>query len=149
MSPRPLALRKHRQGIAAMEFALWFIPIVVLLSGIIEISRMLSMQHTVSRAARDGARIGAGVLTSATTSGPATEADIEDAAVDHATQVLNDVGMPCNVGCLVTANWFSNTSNRSMLTVRVEYPFIPVVGLIDSFNGPVAREFTMMTQYQP
>ena len=146
---RALLPRRAREGVAAMEFALWFIPIVVLLSGIIEISRVLSMQHTVSRAARDGARIGAGVITSPTGSGPVTESDIESAAIDHALQVLADVGLPCTGGCVVSAEWFANPSDRWMLTVHVEHPFTPLIGLIEAFDRPVSRNFTMMTQYQP
>jgi Flp pilus assembly protein TadG len=135
---------------AALEFALWLTPIILMLGGIIEVSRMLSIHHTVARAARDGARIGVAITRSASGTGPATETDIENEAVTHATRVLDDTGLTCDAGCVVTANWFEGqASSFYLLTVRVEYPFTPLTGLIPGMDQPVAREFTMLTQYQP
>lgn len=153
MSPH-LSLKKRpispRTGVAALEFALWLTPIILMLGGIIEVSRMLSVHHTIARAARDGARIGAAVTKASSGTSPATEADIENAAISHAVNVLDDTGLVCGAGCLVTANWFlGQASGYYLLTVRVEYPFDPLTGLIPGLDQPVAREFTMLTQYQP
>ena len=87
------------------------------------------------------------VMTDPTTGGPATEAVIEAAAVDHGVNVLTDSGYNCASGCVVSAAWTANTNARYMLTVHVEYPFSPLLGFLQ-FNQPVVREFTMMTQFQ-
>ena len=140
-------MRRYRTGAALIEFALWLVPIVTLLGGVIEVSRMLSLEHQVSRAARDAARVGAMVMTDPATGGPATEAVIEQAAIDHGVNVLTDSGLACAAGCSVTATWFLTQTNHYLLTVKVEYPFSPIFGLFD-FGKPVVREFTMMTQFQ-
>ena len=142
-------MKRNQSGIALLEFALWLLPIMILLAGVIEVSRMLSIQHTIARAARDGARIGVGVThASAPSTGPATETDIENAAINHAVEVLNDTGLTCGSGCVVTATWFQNTSGRMMLTVEVQYPFTPIMGLVATWERPLVRDFTMMTQQQ-
>lgn len=142
-------MRQRRQGIALLEFALWLLPIITLLTGIVEVSRMLSIQHVVARAARDGARIGAGMTRApAPATGVATQSDIETAAIDHATNVLNDTGYTCDVDCVVTATWYANNSGRMMLMVEVQYPFTPILGLVPGWNRPLVRNFTMMTQQQ-
>lgn len=140
-------IRHSRKGAALLEFALWLLPILILLTGVVEVSRMLSLEHQVSRAARDATRVGSMVMSDPLTGGPATESVIEAAAIDHGVNILNDSGYNCASGCVVTATWYVNTSGRYLLTVHVEYPFTPLIGLLD-FDRPVVREFTMMTQFQ-
>lgn len=131
-----------------MEFALWILPLLIVLTGVIELSRMMSLQHQISRAARDGARVGAGVIRASSGSGVPSESDIETTAANHSIQVLTDLGLLCSAGCNVTAEWYDASSGRKLLRVRVSYPYTPLVGLYPIATS-VEREFTMATEYQP
>ncbi len=140
--------RRPRHGAALLEFALWILPLLIVLTGVIELSRMMSLKHQISRAARDGARVGAGVLRNAAGNGVPTEPDIENTATNHALQVLTDLDLGCPAGCNVWSEWYDSATGRKLLRVRVQYPYVPLVGLYPLATS-VERDFSMATEYQP
>lgn len=145
-----LAQRKVRRGASAIEFGLWVPVIMALFAGVVDISRFISLQHTIQRAARDAARSGSSLTRALSGAGTATEADIEGTASTHARNVLVDSGLPCATGCTITSTWaFSTVSDSWVLSVRVTYPFTPLIGLLPMLNGSVSKDFTMLTQTQP
>ncbi|MFT7520000.1 MAG: Flp pilus assembly protein TadG [Kiritimatiellia bacterium] len=133
---------RRRRGAAAIEFAMWIPVLAVLFSGIVDVSWMMSRQHNVVRAARDGARVGAVIIEDGAVT-PGT--DITRVAEEHAVSILNGVGMTCDGGCKVTATYV--TSPRAMVTVHVEYDFVPLMGLIP-LSTTLTTSFTMMAQQQ-
>lgn len=138
-----------RRGAAATEFAL-FLPILVASLGIsVDLGWYLWRHSIILDAAREGCRVGADTVDSSTGSGPASEADIEDAATDHALAVLGVHDLSCGAGCTITSTWETDrSSGYELLTVRVEYPFHPLIGMFEGIQGPVVAQFTMFSAVQ-
>lgn len=147
MSPAPR--RRIRRAAAAVEAALWVPFLSLLLCGIADLSHFVSTQHQVARAAREGARVGAMVMNNAS-GGTAGEADIEAAAVSHATQVLTTAGIPCQQGCTVTAAWAKDsTTGMYLLTMNIQITYHALTGFFTSLDGKLRRSFVAMSQVQP
>lgn len=138
-----------RRGAAATEFALWLPFVLLLLGGIVDLGRMASLAHAVERAARDGARTGAATTKALASSDPPEGLDIETAAIAQARQILLDSGLACADGCDVQAAWITGGEGWRLIRVEVTVPFVPVVGLADTFARPIGADFTMLTQFQP
>lgn len=95
---------RFRRGAAAVEFALCAPVLFAFIFGIIELSRMVQIQHTVREAALEGAR--AGVALDAVTS------DV----VNQATNITSAVGV-VNPTITVTPNPITYTSPTVSVTV--------------------------------
>lgn len=113
----------NTRGSTIVEFALWVPVITALLGSIVDLSWMISGQHVLAQAVRDGARY-AGSITS-------TDTDLATAARDHTIQILNDNDKPCGSGCTVTATW-SQTPDTGywIITVELYYPLDSLTGMV-------------------
>lgn len=52
-----MAMKQRQNGIAAVEFAILLIPLLVILTGITEFGRAMYYYNTIAKAARDAARL--------------------------------------------------------------------------------------------
>ena len=52
-----MILARREEGIAAVEFAILLIPLLVIVTGITEFGRAMYYYNTIAKAARDGARL--------------------------------------------------------------------------------------------
>ena len=132
---------KTRRGASALEFALTLPVVMVVLAGILEYGWYLFQLSNVVHALRDGTRIGVTVpLTEATP--PATRAE------QHARDVMNGLGVPCEdgAGCTVTAI-IRPSDDFDVLQLRIEVDYVPIVGLLPS-PSRLQGSFTMMMQEQ-
>jgi Flp pilus assembly protein TadG len=135
-------LGQRRRGSAAVEFAL-VLPVLLLLFGaIVDFSLYVSTCHVVSRAARDGARVGAATPDP---SGAGTE--LRAAAIAQAQSTMTEMGHPCSGGCTVNAEW-TNTDGYWWLSVEIEYDWTPPVGVVPGLQDGITQRFVMMTQQQ-
>ena len=145
-----MSLRKHRwnrrrrRGTAALEFALWFMPLMLILSGIIDLSWYMSLRENVMRAARDAARAGAASF-------PAERAN---AAKTAGQNVLDDIGYSCPNAISVTTPGVSiNGNDFDNLVVTAQCDFSPLIGLVPVLsNAPafthVNARFVMLSELQ-
>ena len=127
--PGPLArLLGDRRGGVAIEFA-FIIPIAILLTiGAIEVARAVSVQASISQAAKETVRF-ASVRGSAS-GAAATEAELETMAVQ-----LADLA---DGSTLAAVAWDPDNSPGSAVTVDMQTTFSPVVLLF----GPSSYTFT-------
>lgn len=134
-----------RRGAAAAEFALSASVLFAVLVGIVEMSLLVSRTYTVTRAARDGCRIAAGVIEGVDPTGD----EIEDTAVDQARFVLQTAGIECIEadGCEVEASWAEH-DGWMMVTVEIDVPYQPFTELLPMLPHSTHGEFTMVTQQQ-
>lgn len=134
----------HRRGVAAIEFALTLPFMLLVALGIIELSLLQSRMYVISRAARDGCRIGSGVIE-----GPGADgSEIKAAAVAHAQQVLDNAGISCGSdGCDISATWYED-EGWMMLKLSVGVPYTPFTGLMPMIPTLTTGEFVMLTQQQ-
>lgn len=136
----PAALRR---GAAALEFALTLPVLIVVLGAVIELSLYISHFHQIQRASRDGARVGSITLEGADADGSL----ITSEAVDHATEVLESVGMPCDSKCNIEAEWLE-FGDWMFVEVRVTYPYQSFTSIIPSLSEDTTATFRMLTQQQ-
>ena len=136
--------RRERRGANAVEFGLWLPVLAILFSGIVDVSWMMSRYHNVSRAARDGARVGVAIIEDETVT-PGTV--ITATAKSHAEAILNGVGMTCDGRCTVTAT-LTTLSSNDVLEVDVTYDYQPLIGLLPLGTTAMRSRFTMMVQQQ-
>jgi Flp pilus assembly protein TadG len=108
-------------GAAAVEFALVILPLVLLLTGIIDFGRAYNQQLTVTAAAREGAR------TMAVQTDPATAATTARNATITAAAGLS----PSLSSGQVTISP-STCTPGVQVTVTVTYPLTTLTGMFDS-----------------
>lgn len=135
--------RAARRGAAAIEFALALPILVVVFAGVVDLAAYVSTAHRVMRAARDGARTGAGTLEGASPTG----SEIEAAAVAQARTLLRETSLPDADAATITATWDYSCTWACVL-VEVDYPYEPLVGMIPGLDDGIQARFTMLTQQQ-
>ena len=125
-----------RTGAVLVEFAMVLPIVVVLFSGLIEISRVLLLQHTADTAAYEGAR--AAMVPGAT----ADEAKLE------ATRLLEANGLH-STKVTVTPETLEEAS--PLITVLVEIPVGPNswIAPIRFFNMNISSEVTLFCERPP
>src|SRR5262249_42770709 len=64
------SVRRHRHGVAAVEFAFIAPVVTLILVGLWEAGRMIQLQQVLSNSAREGARVAAQSITINTTGAP-------------------------------------------------------------------------------
>ncbi|MFS2048772.1 TadE/TadG family type IV pilus assembly protein [Variovorax sp. Varisp41] len=140
---RPARLRKQR-GLAAIEFALVFTVLFILLYGLTTLGAVLYTQQAVSRAAEEGARA-VMMLTPQPTSG---DTRVKDAVYDA---LAGSLIVPPSVGSSLSArrSWIvgkvtvnvdrgSPSGGIAQVAVSVSYPYndssriLPAIPLVDS-----------------
>lgn len=135
--------RARRRGNAAIEFALAAPLILIVLAGIVDGGAFLICQHSVGRAARDGARVGA-----ITVEHPPADGDqIVGAAAKAARSSLLQAGYGPDRSS-VSARWWQDAEGRSWLTVAVSVQHKSMFGLYSLFSQDVRNEFVIYTQEQ-
>lgn len=120
-------MRRRREGASAIEAALAFPVLLVMLFALMDWSWYLFQWLTVVRSAHSGTRLAAGVAPEA---GP--EAVAEDAALDW----LDAYGINS------TDATVSTTLDDEVLTVDVQVDFEPLVGVIPTPDSLHARAET-------
>jgi hypothetical protein len=135
--------QSSRRGIAAVEFALTLPVFLVALTGVVELSHFISQFHHVQRAARDAARIGSITLEGQNPDGEL----IKQNAAQHAIDVLEAAGKPCEEGCVVASDWYKD-GDWYFVTVTVAYPYEPLTWMFGELAEQSVAQFTMMTQEQ-
>jgi Flp pilus assembly protein TadG len=135
----------HRsRGAAAVEFALCLPFVVTLLAGLIDGGMHLATMHLVSRAARDGARIGS------TTNEPFPADGSLIIANATATATSSMTGAGFSPGHFtVTATWPQDADGLRWVNVVVTGSQPPMFGSLSPFGGTLTQRFTMVTQEQP
>lgn len=116
---RPRHLWRNERGSELIELSLVGILLFTLVFGIMELGRAVWIYDTVAHLAREGARYA--IVRGAESSQPASAAD-----VDAHLQTLAG-GM---TGYMVTTNWTPDNEPGSVVQVRVDRPFDPIVPLV-------------------
>ena len=152
-------LRTPRRGTAATEFALWLPILAVLIAGVVDWGSYMNVRAGVTRAAIDGARVGASKFESATDTGGSVSGP---AAETRARAVLTSLGMGCAAGCSVTATFCPRdtagicdvtTGGGTLqppvdaLHVQVSYNFQPWFGFAFTPSN-IAVDFVMAMENQ-
>lgn len=133
-----------RRGANAIEFALILVPFLFIAAGIADLSNFVVQMQTVSRAARDGARVGSAVIEGSDPTGD----DIEAEAEAQVRLLLEEAGMPCTDDvCTVTTEWTA-LDGYMFVVVDVTYVYDRLVGLSFFVPDNVTAHFAMMTQQQ-
>lgn len=135
---------RARSGAAAIEFALCIPLVLAILGAVVDLSYYISTIEFVSRAAREGARVGSTIIEGATPTGDQIEAEAEA----QTAVLLGEMGHPCGANCTVQAEWLL-IDTEWYVRVRVDFPYEPVVGLAAYLPDHATAEFTMLTQQQP
>ena len=138
--------RSHlrRRGASAIEFALCMPFVVTLLGGMVDGGIHIATMHAVSRAARDGARVGSTTVESFPATGNAILAAAKSSA--DASMVAAGFG-GTNYKSVVT--WKSDTTGLYWVRVTVTGKTTPFFGTLTPFRGNLTQSFTMVTQEQP
>ncbi|MBB3210585.1 Flp pilus assembly protein TadG [Rhodopirellula rubra] len=134
---RPRGSRKRsRQGAALVEFAIVLPVMMLFFTAMIEISRILMLQHTADTAAYEAAR--SAMVPGATVSEAELEAQI----------LLDAAGL---VATQVTVSPSVITEETAFITVRVEVPVEENCWITpDQFtNSAVVSEVTLLTERSP
>ncbi|GAB5513981.1 TadE/TadG family type IV pilus assembly protein [Rhodopirellula baltica] len=128
--------RVPRQGAALVEFAVVLPVIMLFLTAMVEISRILMLQHTADTAAYEAARCA--MVPGATV----TEAEWEAHALIEAAGLTNTA---------VTVTPAEITEETAFITVRVEVPANDNSWMLSSqfTDVVVASEVTLLTERSP
>jgi Flp pilus assembly protein TadG len=141
--PGSTGMRRARRGVGTIEFALTMPILLYVTMGITELGMLTGRVELVNRVAREAARAGAGTLEGADPTGTS----IEETAIAQATASLEAAGIPCELGCTVTARW-TEQSGWMTLDVRVEVPYVPVTNLVPGLPTSTHGDFRTITQQQ-
>lgn len=118
-------LLRQENGSALVEFAVVAPLFILLLFGIIDFSRAIWTRNTAAHAAREGVRYA--IVRGAESGRAATESDVEAYVQSRAH------GMPTtDVG--VTTTWKPDNKPGSVVEVRVEIPFRPILPMLHDMN---------------
>ncbi len=129
LGKRVLALRRNERGSELIEFALVGILLFTLVFGVAEFGRAIWIYSTVAHLAREGARYA--IVRGAESGVAASASDVEAYVQGRAA------GM---TGLVVTTAWDPDNETGSVVQVRVDRPFDPVVPLVGL--GPVTLSST-------
>ena len=132
---------RDRRGNVAVEYALTFPYLVVLLYGILELSHYAYVQMTVANIAHDAARYA--VVHGSLSTQPLAEADI-GAFVDNA---LGNLGFNKNGhgGTAVTVTYNPDNTPGSTVNVSISYTFVPLMAGFDMVPGATQAFSTLAT----
>ncbi len=147
MCPRPRA--SDRRGALAVEAAVVFPLLLIMLLGIWEVGRMIQVQQILVNSAREGARLAAGGYTANSTA--VTNTMVEQAVRDYlqaaempATAVS---GANITLNCLESPAWTnpSDADPQDRFTVTVQ---IPAGAAFESLRWTLLPRLTSQTQME-
>ena len=123
---------KNQQGLAAVEFALILIPLVLLIFGTIEFSTVLYDKAVITNASREGAR--AGIVF-----GGGGASDVASVVSTYCADHLINLGG--NSGVTTTVTEQGAPPNRTLtVRVRYRYNFLVLPNLIASLTDGLTLE---------
>ena len=138
MSRRPFNratsfIRDKQHGVAAIEFAFVFILLFLVLYGIATFGAVLYTQQVISRAAEDGARASALLIS------PPDPVQVKSAVVDSLTKsLILPLSAGSNPRAWIEANVIitpcGTSSGPSACTVTVTYPYNSATRLLPSMT---------------
>jgi len=120
---RRAQLKRYQRGSTLMEFALILPAFLLLTVGVVDFGRGIWTYHTLSHAAREGARYA--IVRGANSRHPASSSEIGE-VVQSRTGGLDPQKL------VVTASWDPDNKPGSAVQVRVQYNFRPVTPLFSS-----------------
>ena len=126
---------ENQKGTSVLEFGIVLLVFFLLTLGIMDIGRAVKEYHSLSFAAREGARYA--IVHGDRSSNPAT-ADIIENIVKSRIPNLKDV--------TVTTTWDPNNAQASRVEVTVEHTFHPIM-LIFDFTIPLSATTRMAISY--
>jgi Flp pilus assembly protein TadG len=132
-------LGRDRRGVAALEFALTGIPVLILLLATVEFGRLLADQYALSLGVERAARFA--VVHGSQSTLPASGSDISAAFYAAAAPFLGTT----TSGVVVTVSFAPDNSPGSMVTVSARYAFMPVTALeaIPALTLSAAASYTI------
>ncbi len=136
---RPLSKNnraKNRPGVAIVEFAIAFPIVLLIFAGMIEISRVLLLQHSADTAAYEGAR--SAMVPGATS----------DEASKAAQLLLSAAGLKSSS---ITVTPTVITEDTPLITVRIEVPIAQNAWISPQWfrNSFVVSEITLFCERPP
>ena len=136
MGTRVLTRRRDERGSQLIEFGLVSILLFTLLFGIMEFGRAIWIYSTVAHLAREGARY---AIVRGTESGDTTDAASVEAYVQSRA-----AGMP---GLTVTTTWDPDNDPGSVVQVRVDRQFDPIVPIVGLPTIPLSSTSRMVIAF--
>ncbi len=118
--------QKHRQGVAAVEFALLCPILLLLFLGIVDVGQFVNVGQSVSNASREGARIAARQATSTTSE---AQTAVSNYLTDmHPTMPASAVAVTISdaSGSPVSGGDLTTVATGSPIYVQVTVQFDPV-----------------------
>ena len=129
--------RKHRRGVAAVEFAIIAPVFFLLILGMIEIGRGVMVQQIITNASREGARLAVLPETTATEVTDRVEEILTASGINGAsTQILGESGGPIDP---------QNSGYGEVIKVVVTVPFSSVSWLPGADKYLAGRDLTATT----
>lgn len=119
-------IRRRRQGVAAIEFALTLPVPVLLLGAVLELGSFISYRESAACAVHDAARLAAALPQ---TDDDAPTADIEEKAIEKATSMLATSGLTCEAGCTIRTQ-VDTSGAAETLTLSVRMDYLPLFSLL-------------------
>jgi len=126
---------KNQRGVAAVEFALILLPLVLLVFGTIEFSTLLYDKAMITNASREGAR--AGIVYSYPDR--IADGEIVNVVNTYCSDHMISLGGDSSVSTTITR---AGNSSGDALTVRVSYlyRFLVLPSFISSLSGGLSIE---------
>lgn len=126
-----------QKGVAAVEFALILLPLVLLIFGAIEFTTALYDKAVITNASREGARVGI-VFNNGT---PVSDGEITNAVNTYCSDHLISFGGPSTVSTEIVRG---GDTTGSPLTVRVNYTYNFLV--LPNFIATLGSGITMQAE---
>lgn len=131
---RNIQHRDAQRGASTVEFALILIPFMITLLSIVEFGRYFLVQHTVSGAAAEGARMA--ILADAT----------DSEVLSRINLVLVNGGVAQSPSVSVSAR---TAGQPVVVTVSVPHVFIGILGFFPALSAGVTVTSSSVMQVQP
>ncbi|MEO0601082.1 MAG: TadE family protein [Myxococcota bacterium] len=133
-----------RRGASAVEFALAFPFIVLLLTASTDFALWSFSRQAVSRSVQDGAREASRLTLPADANDGKPITDLAEATTRAA---LDTWGLD-GTNSFIIAQWAPDVNDRMWLTVTARVPYTSIFGIQSPLDGPVTKRFTLYTQEQ-
>ena len=125
---------KNQRGASAIEFAIVFPLLVLLLFGIIEFSVILYDKVMITNASREGARAGIVVQLTRMTE-PDIKAIVDNYCKDHL--ISFDVGVPLQTNVSWAAGYPPKFGDELSVQVKYDYKFLVLPNFVTGIVGPM------------
>ena len=123
------------RGTTIVEFALIVMLFFLLTLGLVDVGRAVWAYHSLTHAAREGARYA--IVHGDRSNDPATDTIISDLVKNR---------IPNLSGVTVTTTWIPNNSQASTVEVTAQYTFDPIMSVFD-FTIPITATSRMAISY--